>query len=119
MKAVVTLNTDGFGLWSTVAKAVGILDVRLSYVSDERNFGDLHVYFDESTWDCRKDGLIYTDKQFKRELNEFLVAQGFCAVSYSEQGMQGDNFVSCDVGKKFIDAWAAKFGEEAVNALIY
>ena len=119
MKAAVTLNTNGKGLWSTVAKAVRIVDVQLSYVSDERDYGDLHVYFDESTWDCNKDGLIYTDKQFKRELNEFLVSQGLCAVSYSEQGMQGDDFVSCDVGEDFIDAWAAKFGEEAVNALIH
>jgi hypothetical protein len=30
-------------------------------------------------------------------------------VAYSEQGMQGDDYVSCDVGKKFLGAWAAKF----------
>jgi hypothetical protein len=31
-------------------------------------------------------------------------------VSYSEQGMQGDDYVSCDIGKPFLDSWTAKFG---------
>jgi hypothetical protein len=52
-------------------------------------------------------GLIYTDKQFKRELREYLVSLGFTQaeaddVEYSEQGMQGDSYVSCDVGAVFI-----------------
>jgi hypothetical protein len=117
MEVAVTLHTDGNGLWSTVAKAVGIVELHLAWVTEERDFGDLHVYFDES-WDCEQHGLIYTDKQFKRELNEFLVSQGLCAVSYSEQGMQGDDFVSCDVGKDFIDAWASKFGQATVDSLV-
>ena len=52
-------------------------------------------------------GLIYTDAQFKRELRSFLETQGLDAtdVSYSEQGMQGDNYVSLDVGDKFIASW--------------
>jgi hypothetical protein len=29
---------------------------------------------------------------------------------YSEQGMQGDNYVSLDVGKDFLDSWRTKFG---------
>jgi hypothetical protein len=59
-------------------------------------------------------GLIYTDKQFKRELNEFLVAQGLATAEYSEQGMQGDNYVSLDVEGKFLTAWERKFNAFAL-----
>jgi hypothetical protein len=67
------------------------------------------VYFDTKTWDVTKHGLIYTDRQFKQELNAFLAAQGLCEAEYSEQGMQGDNYVSLDVDEEFIAKWEAKF----------
>jgi hypothetical protein len=105
----VTLNTNGKGYWSNTAKAVRTVDMRLGYVSDERDFGELCVYFNTEDWDVNALGLIYTDKQFKTELNAFLVAQGLCAVEYSEQGMQGDNYVSLDVEEDFLQAWDAKF----------
>jgi hypothetical protein len=106
----VTFNTNGMGYWSRTAKAVEIVDMRVTYVNDEKDFGELCVYFNTATWDVNTMGLIYTDKQFKRELNEFLVAQGLCAVEYSEQGMQGDDYVSCDiVSAKFLQLWEAKF----------
>ncbi len=109
MKAV-TLNTNGKGYWSRAVKAVRITDMRLGYVSDEKDFGELCVYFNTEDWDVNVDGLIYTDKQFKAELNAFLVAQGLCAVEYSEQGMQGDDYVSLDVEEDFLQAWEVKFG---------
>jgi hypothetical protein len=109
MKAV-TFNTNGRGYWSRAVKAVRIVDMQLGYVSDEKDFGELCVYFNTEDWDVNTDGLIYTDKQFKQELNAFLVAQGLCAVEYSEQGMQGDNYVSLDVEADFLQAWEAKFG---------
>ena len=58
-----------------------------------------------------KHGLIYTDRQFLRELRAFLDAHGLpgADVDYSEQGMQGDNYVSLDIGKDFLRAWSAKF----------
>lgn len=118
----VILNTDGKrGLWSNVARAVRIVDMQLGYVSDEGDFGELCVYFDTKTWDVKKDGLIYTDRLFERELQELLTAHGLAGkdVGYSEQGMQGDNYVSCDVGEKFLKSWAAKFGQETVDALVY
>jgi hypothetical protein len=34
-------------------------------------------------------------------------------VGYSEQGMQGDDYVSLDVGESFIASWEAKFGYES------
>jgi hypothetical protein len=109
----VTLNTNGRGYWSRTAKAVRIVDMRLGYVSDERDFGELCVYFNTEDWDVKTMGLIYTDKQFKQELNAFLLAQGLPAVEYSEQGMQGDNYVSCDVEEDFLQAWERKFAVTA------
>jgi hypothetical protein len=108
MQAVI-LNTNGRGYWSRTAKAVRIVDMRLGYVSDELDFGELCVYFNTEDWNVNTEGLIYTDKQFRQELNAFLLAQGLPAVEYSEQGMQGDNYVSCDVEAKFLRAWEAKF----------
>lgn len=112
MQAV--FNTDGSGYWSNVAKPVEVVDMRLGYVNDERDFGELCVYFNTADWDVNKDGLIYTDREFLHELNAFLVEQGLSTVSYSEQGMQGDDYVSLDVGDEFLQLWTAKFGELAV-----
>ena len=112
----VVFSTDGKGLWSSVAKPVRIVDMVLDkgteYEDDDSIFGEFRVYFDTKTWNPNKDGLIYTDKQFLRELREFLNAQGLPGkdVCYSEQGMQGDDYVSLDAGKKFYLAWIEKFG---------
>ena len=84
--------------------------MRINYINDEKSFGELCVYFNTDTWDVNTMGLIYTDKQFKRELNEFLVAQGLATAEYSEQGMQGEDYVSLDVEGKFLQLWEAKFG---------
>jgi len=102
-----TLNTNGTGYWSNVARAVQITGLQLSYTNDELDFGELRVFFNTATWDTSTDGLIYTDKQFMRELKELLTVMGFDAsdVSYSEQGMQGDTYVSCDVGECFINTF--------------
>ena len=106
-KVKATLNTNGNGYWSNKAKAVEITGLQLSYTNDELDFGELRVFFNTATWDTHKDGLIYTDKQFMRELKELLTTKGFDAsdLSYSEQGMQGDTYVSCDVGECFINTF--------------
>ena len=103
-------NTCGDGYWSEVAKAVRIVDMRLGYVSDERDFGELCVYFNTEDWDVERDGLIYTDSAFLDELRDFLITQELSDdVEYSEQGMQGDNYVSLDVSEAFLKLWDAKF----------
>jgi hypothetical protein len=106
-KVNATLNTNGNGYWSTTKAAVEITGLQLSYLNDEMDFGELRVRFNTNTWDVNKLGLIYTDKQFMRELKELLTNLGFDAsdVSYSEQGMQGDAYVSCDVGECFINTF--------------
>ena len=107
MQAFTTLHTNGRGYWSRTAKAVDVTKLDLQYINDERNFGELCVHFNTDTWDCKQLGLIYTDKLFMQELRVYLQTLGFTAaeaadVSYSEQGMQEDFYVSCDVGAKFI-----------------
>ena len=106
-KVNATLNTNGNGYWSRTVAAVEITALQLAYTNDELDFGELRVRFNTNTWDVNKLGLIYTDKQFMKELKKLLTANGFDAsdVSYSEQGMQGDAYVSCDVGKQFINTF--------------
>ena len=110
MQAVI-FNTAGDGYWSRTAKAVEIVNMQMGYVADDKQFGELCVYFNTADWDVNKDGLIYTDSEFLHELNAFLVEQGLSTVSYSEQGMQADDYVSLDVEDEFIALWEAKFGE--------
>jgi hypothetical protein len=106
-KLSATLNTNGRGYWSSTAKAVEVTGLQLAYTNDELNFGELRVRFTAATWDVNKLGLIYTDAQFMTELKALLTSMGFDSsdVSYSEQGMQGDNYVSCDVGELFINTY--------------
>ena len=112
--AIVTLHTDGGGYWSTVAKAVQVTELTLHvYETEDADdlFGELQVHFNTTSWRPDRDGLIYTDKQFMIELQAWLLTLGLDGldVSYSEQGMQLDNAVSCDISEKFIASWKAKF----------
>ena len=108
-KVNVTLNTNGCGYWSEVAKPVKIVSINVPWVDDEEEGGELHVYFDTASWDVNTDGLIYTDRQFESELKAFLNSIGLCGedITYSEQGMQGNDYVSLDVGPDFIKSYDA------------
>ena len=121
MKTLATLHTSGNGWWSTERKAVDIVNINIGYLSEEQDFGELRVYFDTKTWDVESDGLIYTDSQFEEELQALLQTVGFTAkeaadVSYSEQGMQGDDYVSLDFGAKFAAAYKRLFLLEFLDA---
>ena len=107
MNVFTTLTTGGDGLWSNKQRDVDVTQLRLQYCNPERNFGELCVHFTPASWDTAVDGLVYTDKQFMTELRAYLQTIGFTEaeandVSYSEQGMQTDEYVSCDVGAVFI-----------------
>ena len=100
------LKTDGKGYWSQVVRSVKVTGFDLDYVNEEGNFGELRVYFDAKYWDVNSMGLIYTDKQFLKELKTLLAEQHLGTdVEYSEQGMQGDTFVSLDCGIEFIKSF--------------
>lgn len=114
-----TLSTSGDGYWSDVQLDVKITGLDLAYEQEideeegetECTFGELRVYFDTNTWDTSEHGLIYTDRKFMIELHNYLRRAGYnpTDVGYSEQGMQGDNYVSCDVGVEFIRSWKQKY----------
>lgn len=111
LKNGVILKCDGSGLWGAEPGAtVEVLKLVVPYVNEEEDFGELRVYFDPTFWDIREHGLIYTDDKWLDELQFLLVKLGFSLaasrdVDYSEQGMQGENYVSLDVGKPFLDEW--------------
>jgi hypothetical protein len=106
------LETSGGGYWSNTQTRVRVTDFRLDLVDDddedEEPFGELRVYFDTVTWDVNSQGLIYTDPGFLAELKQHLESQSIDVsdLSYSEQGMQGTDYVSLDVGQHFIGSWS-------------
>jgi hypothetical protein len=114
----VVFTTNGKGLWSDrKQRAVEIVDMQLGRATlweddtEKDMFGELRVQFNENTWNTRVDGLIYTDRGWITDLRKFLNSHGLpgADVSYSEQGMQGDDYVSLDAGHKFYAAWMQKF----------
>ena len=122
MQTFTTLHTNGCGYWSRTAKAVDVSKLDLQYINNERDFGELCVYFTADSWDVNTMGLVYTDKLFIQELRAYLQTLGFTEaeandVSYSEQGMQSDNYVSCDVGAKFITG-LTRLDPAHVNAVV-
>jgi len=113
----VIFNTAGDGFWSDVINAqVEITDMQVDYIDGDfqgshPKFGELCVYFNTNTWDVDQHGLIYTDSLFLKQLRAFLDTHGLPGsdVDYSEQGMQGDDYVSLDVGGAFLQSWGRKF----------
>ena len=105
-----TLSTCGDGYWSEVRKTVRVTKLSVPYVSEDGEFGELRVYFDRDTWNTQQDGLIYTDSLFLDQLKEHLFLAGLDTqrVDYSEQGMQGTNYVSLDVWGDFLRGWEAR-----------
>lgn len=102
---LVALQTSGGGYWSTHARLVGITSIEL--VPYDVDYGELKVYFNTDTWRPDQHGLIYTDPMFKEQLVQWLISLGFAGgdVGYSEQGMQGDNYVSLDAGEAFVKSY--------------
>ena len=119
-------HTDGTSLWSEgVVKTVRILELWLSSVNDEKDFGELCARFDTRDWDIHKDGMIYTDRRWIEEFRALMKTLGFSPraiadIDYSEQGMQGYNYVSLDVGEDFLREVEPMYrwliNQEAVNA---
>lgn len=86
------LKTSGKGLWSRVSKDVRV--VGYEFVDPY----ELRVYFDKRTWKVELHGLIYTDDAFLRQIRKLICAKHktVTKIEYSEQGMQGDDYVSLD-----------------------
>jgi hypothetical protein len=115
---------DGRGLWSATEKFVTVNRVRVAYLDDDGDFGELRAYFDPAEWDTDKDGLIYTDRAWMSSFLSCMATLGFSVqaladIDYSEAGMQGANYVSMDVGGDFIRECEALYrfavNKEAIN----
>lgn len=105
------LETAGDGWWSSEPRSVTITGLDVPHADEQREFGELRVYFDTASWDVDQLGLIYTDGRFLDQLRQLLDDQGLAGhdVEYSEQGMQGTDYVSCDVGAEFLASWPSKW----------
>jgi hypothetical protein len=115
LKVDFVCETDGKGLWSKEKKLVRIRKLDLNNRHQESSFGELAAVFDKRSWNTQKHGLIYTDRFWINEFREQLVKLGFTKkaardVDYSEQGMQGDDYVSMDVGQVFLSEWDKMMG---------
>ena len=73
----------------------------------EQLTGELTVTFNTAHWNIDTHGLIYTDTGFLACVQAQLEQLGLptAGVDYSEQGMQGEDYVSFDVDDAFIRAW--------------
>lgn len=101
------LHTNGKGMWSQFEKTVTVLRVALINDYEDGDLGELCAYFDTRTWDVSENGLIYTDPRWIGEFRALMRSLGFTSqacddITYSEQGMQGNNYVSMDVGEEFM-----------------
>jgi len=120
MQVNIECNTNGKGHWTeeqrmVVITKLGIGFSSLTYYPEDPFHGELRAYFDPTgyapgTWNVEGHGLIYTDKMWIKEFKAGLRAVGLSIkavqnVHYSEQGMQGSNYVSMDIGPAFYASW--------------
>ena len=108
-KTPMLCQTKGDGYWShTIPTTVSIskieLEVGKAYVDlyNYRPFLPIYMkaYFPKKSWNTEKQGLIYTDslwiKNFREQFKVRFPAMAWMAgkIDYTEQGMQGSNYVS-------------------------
>ena len=110
-----TATTNGKGYWSHEKRKVKIDSIEIESITDDNGdeiyVGDktrtpvmlyLRVFFNRKNWNIEKHGFIYTDKQWISQLRKGLREIGVTAtgLDYTEQGMQGDDYVSLCVWKQ-------------------
>lgn len=110
MKVNIKTKTDGSGIWSGCKRKIHIYKIEINYLNRDDEYGELIAYFYNKDWDVEKHGLIYTDRHWIKDFRNGLRKIGFTKkayndVEYSEQGMQGDNYVSMDFGCDFLKHW--------------
>jgi hypothetical protein len=123
-KFKVTTHTNGKGLWTITCRKINHSRAEISFYDDVfsednvindfesgklkcLNHAELKVYFPKKSWDTSKHGLIYTDPNWIKEFRSSLRQLGYSIkaskdADYSEQGLQGDNYVSLDIGRSFL-----------------
>lgn len=116
MKVEIQTKTDGSGLWSNRATSIRIVELRVNYYDKDDPadmYGNMSAVFHKDDWNVDKDGLIYTDDQWEKDLHKGLVALGvpesaMGGVGYSECGMQENDAVNLDVGHEFLTSELGK-----------
>ena len=94
-----TIHTSGEGYWSNEKRAVRIVEVK---VTESDSHFEINVIFDTSDWNSSESGLIYTDPLALNELKTILadhVDYDLSKLDYSEQGMQGYDYLSLELSK--------------------
>ncbi len=95
------IDTGGDGWWSRAKRTTRIKKVEV-YRDGRETF--LKVYPDRKTWRGEDHGLIYTDSKWLRGLRSALGRAGYHSPSkvyYTEQGMQGRDYVHLIVGHRW------------------
>jgi len=98
------IHTDGKGLWSSEKRATKIKRIHIEETSGhEDDAGEilLNVFLTKQSWDTDKHGLVYTDKLWLHDIRHAFDDAGYDQwkmIDYTEQGMQGSNYVSLIVG---------------------
>ena len=121
----ITATTNGKGFWSSEKRKVKIDSIEIESITDDNGdeiyVGDktrtpvmlyLRVFFNRKNWNTEEHGLIYTDEKWIAELRKGLREIGVTAtgLEYTEQGMQGDDYVSlCAWKPKTIAAFIKAF----------
>jgi hypothetical protein len=123
-------STNGNGYWSSESRKTTIRTLGFDGI-----YGDLKpvrngrrqkpwicvyvkAFFTGKDWNIHNHGLIYTDNKWMKEFREGFKSlkrmKGFGHdIDYTEQGMQGENFVSMSFtvkGRENIEAFARAFG---------
>ena len=96
------IQTAGDGLWSNKKKTVNIKKIE---IIEDKEYDHVYVnlFFTKKSWDVNKYGLIYTDSLFLEEAKAILsynyrqIKLKWKNLNYTEQGMQGDNYVSMEL----------------------
>ena len=120
MKTNIVTLTNGKGLWSQEVREVLITKLEIGYSSlryypEEPFYGSINAYFEphgftQGSWNNDGFGLICTDKLWLKEFKKGMRAIGFSVlavrdIKYGEKDMQGENYVSLDVGVDFYKSW--------------
>ncbi len=110
-----TCTTSGDGYWSDVEnRKVRVIKITPETIWDK--YIIFRAYFNTKEWRWKRDGLIYTDSRWLREFQNAFIKLGLPkalakSIDYTEQGMQGNNYVSLETNNnRFAEymGWAFK-----------
>lgn len=121
----------GNGFWSYENKKTTVKKItfEVGYFTGDSVTLYAKVFFTQKEWNIEKDGLIYTDTNWIKDFNKNFVKLPEVKnlvkmkdIDYTEQGMQGDNYVSLsfDVrGKDNIMEFFSRFGTSISSKTVY